>query len=47
VIRPAELRDRIAAYRAAAEEVVLRAITASGSADEHLRFIDAVAEAIA
>jgi alkanesulfonate monooxygenase SsuD/methylene tetrahydromethanopterin reductase-like flavin-dependent oxidoreductase (luciferase family) len=47
VIRPAVLRDRIAAYRAAADEVVLRAITASGSLDEHLRFIDAVAEAVA
>ncbi|MDR7111519.1 alkanesulfonate monooxygenase SsuD/methylene tetrahydromethanopterin reductase-like flavin-dependent oxidoreductase (luciferase family) [Microbacterium trichothecenolyticum] len=47
VIRPAALRDRIAAYRAAADEVVLRAITASGSLDEHLRFIDAVAEAVA
>ena len=47
VIRPAALRDRIAAYRAAADEVVLRAITASGSLDEHLRFIDAVAEALA
>ncbi|MBW9110924.1 LLM class flavin-dependent oxidoreductase [Microbacterium ureisolvens] len=47
VIRPAALRDRIAAYRAAADEVVLRAITASGSVDEHLRFIDAVAEAVA
>ena len=46
VIRPAALRDRIAAYRAAADEVVLRAITASGSLDEHLRFIDAVAEAL-
>ena len=34
VIRPAALRDRIAAYRAAADEVVLRAITASGSLDE-------------
>ena len=47
LIRPAALRDRIAAYRAAADEVVLRAITASGSLDEHLRFIDAVAEAVA
>ena len=47
LIRPAALRDRIAAYRAAADEVVLRAITASGSLDEHLRFIDAVAEALA
>lgn len=46
LIRPAALRDRIAAYRAAADEVVLRAITASGSLDEHLRFIDAVAEAL-
>ncbi|WP_194395866.1 LLM class flavin-dependent oxidoreductase [Microbacterium atlanticum] len=47
VIRPGELRDRIAAYREAVDEVVLRAITPSGSADEHLRFIDAVAEAVA
>ena len=47
VIRPAELRDRIAAYRAGVDEVVLRAITPTGSADEHLRFIDAIAEAVA
>jgi len=47
VIRPAELRDRIAAYRAGVDEVVLRAITATGSADDHLRFIDAIAEAVA
>ncbi|MEV4688958.1 LLM class flavin-dependent oxidoreductase [Microbacterium sp. LWH3-1.2] len=47
VIRPAALRDRIAAYRAVADEVVLRALTASGGVDEHLRFIDAVAEAVA
>ncbi|MDR7190915.1 alkanesulfonate monooxygenase SsuD/methylene tetrahydromethanopterin reductase-like flavin-dependent oxidoreductase (luciferase family) [Microbacterium sp. BE35] len=47
VIRPVALRDRIAAYRAAADEVVLRAITASGSLDEHLRFIDAVRGAVA
>jgi alkanesulfonate monooxygenase SsuD/methylene tetrahydromethanopterin reductase-like flavin-dependent oxidoreductase (luciferase family) len=47
VIRPAELRDRIAAYRAGVDEVVLRAITPTGSADDHLRFIDAIAEAIA
>jgi hypothetical protein len=47
VIRPAELRDRIAAYREAADEVVLRAITPSGSADDHLRFIDVVAAALA
>ncbi|WP_106814442.1 LLM class flavin-dependent oxidoreductase [Microbacterium timonense] len=42
VISPAALRDRVAAYRRATDEVVLRVITASGSADEHLRFIDAV-----
>lgn len=47
VIRPGELRDRIAAYRAAADEVVLRAITPSGSLDDHFRFIEAVAEALA
>jgi alkanesulfonate monooxygenase SsuD/methylene tetrahydromethanopterin reductase-like flavin-dependent oxidoreductase (luciferase family) len=47
VIRPAELCDRIAAYRAGVDEVVLRAITPTGSADDHLRFIDAIAEAIA
>ena len=47
VIRPAELRDRIAAYRAGVDEVVLRAITPTGSADDHLRFIDAIAEAVA
>lgn len=47
VIRPADLRDRIGAYRAGVDEVVLRAITPTGSVDEHLRFIDAVAEAIA
>ena len=45
VIRPDVHRDRIAAYREAADEVVLRAITPSGSLEEHLRFIDAVAEA--
>ena len=47
VIRPADLGDRIAAYRAGVDEVVLRAITPTGSADDHLRFIDAVARAIA
>ncbi|MDF2556024.1 MAG: putative coenzyme F420-dependent oxidoreductase [Microbacterium sp.] len=47
VIRPAELRDRIAAYRAGVDEVVLRAITPTGSADDHLRFIEAIAEAVA
>lgn len=47
VIRPGELNDRIAAYRAVVDEVVLRAITPSGGVDEHLRFIDAVAEAVA
>lgn len=47
VIRPAELRERIAAYRGTVDEVVLRAITVSGSVDEHLRVIDAVSEAIA
>ena len=47
VIRPAELRDRIAAYRAGVDEVVLRAITPTGSAEDHLRFIDAIAEAVA
>jgi len=47
VIRPAELRDRIEAYRSAVDEVVLRAITRSGSVDDHLRFIASVAEAIA
>jgi alkanesulfonate monooxygenase SsuD/methylene tetrahydromethanopterin reductase-like flavin-dependent oxidoreductase (luciferase family) len=47
VIRPGELRDRVAAYRAAADEVVLRAITPSGSADDHLRFIEAIADATA
>ncbi|KAF2414509.1 N5,N10-methylene tetrahydromethanopterin reductase [Microbacterium sp. B35-04] len=47
VIRPAVLRDRIAAYRAGVDEVVLRAITPTGSADDHLRFIDAIVEAVA
>ncbi|MFB7893760.1 LLM class flavin-dependent oxidoreductase [Microbacterium sp. NPDC056044] len=47
LIRPGELQDRIAAYRVAVDEVVLRVITASGGADDHLRFIDAVAEAAA
>jgi len=47
VIRPEELRDRIAAYRAAVDEVVLRVITASGTADDHLRFIDAITDAVA
>ena len=47
VIRPEELRDRIAAYRAAVDEVVLRVITASGTVDDHLRFIDAIADAVA
>jgi len=47
VIRPAELRERIAAYRAAADEVVLRVIAASGSLEDHLRFIDVVAETVA
>ncbi|WP_426320494.1 LLM class flavin-dependent oxidoreductase [Microbacterium sp. E-13] len=47
VIRPDGLGERIAAYRGAADEVVLRAITPSGSLDEHLRFIDSVAEALA
>ncbi|MFE5407866.1 LLM class flavin-dependent oxidoreductase [Microbacterium sp. NPDC056569] len=48
VIRPGgELPDRIAAYRDSVDEVVLRAITASGTVDEHLRFIDTVAEAVA
>ncbi|MDW4571334.1 LLM class flavin-dependent oxidoreductase [Microbacterium sp. M3] len=47
VIRPAELRERIAAYRGAADEVALRMITPHGGVDEHLRFIDAVAEAVA
>ncbi len=46
VIRPDGLGERIAAYRGAADEVVLRAITASGSLDEHLRFIDSIAEAL-
>ncbi|MBW9093399.1 LLM class flavin-dependent oxidoreductase [Microbacterium jejuense] len=47
VIAPEELRDRIAAYRTGVDEVVLRAITPSGDADDHLRFIDAVREAVA
>ena len=47
VIRPADLRERIAAYRVAADEVVLRAITPTGTADEHLRFIDEIGEALA
>lgn len=47
VIRPAKLRDRIGAYRASVDEVVLRAMTTRGSADDHLRFIDLVAEAVA
>jgi alkanesulfonate monooxygenase SsuD/methylene tetrahydromethanopterin reductase-like flavin-dependent oxidoreductase (luciferase family) len=47
VIRPTDLGDRIGAYRAGVDEVVLRAITPTGSADDHLRFIDAVAEAVA
>ncbi|MFF2488149.1 LLM class flavin-dependent oxidoreductase [Microbacterium sp. NPDC058062] len=47
VIRPEELRDRIAAYRASVDEVVLRVITASGTVDDHLRFIDAIADAVA
>jgi alkanesulfonate monooxygenase SsuD/methylene tetrahydromethanopterin reductase-like flavin-dependent oxidoreductase (luciferase family) len=47
VIRPTALRDLIAAYRAGVDEVVLRAITPTGSADDHLRFIDAIAEAVA
>ncbi|WP_109210802.1 MULTISPECIES: LLM class flavin-dependent oxidoreductase [Microbacterium] len=47
VIRPGEVRDRIAAYRAAADEVVLRAITPSGSVDDHLRLIEAIAESLA
>ncbi|HEY9309865.1 MAG TPA: LLM class flavin-dependent oxidoreductase [Microbacterium sp.] len=47
VIRPADLGDRIVAYRAGVDEVVLRAITPTGGVDDHLRFIDAVAEAIA
>lgn len=47
VIRPADVRERIAAYRVAADEVVLRAITPTGTADEHLRFIDEIGEALA
>ncbi len=47
VLRPAELGDRIAAYRAAVDQVVLRLITPSGSTDDHLRAIDTVAAAVA
>jgi alkanesulfonate monooxygenase SsuD/methylene tetrahydromethanopterin reductase-like flavin-dependent oxidoreductase (luciferase family) len=47
VIRPTDLGDRIGAYRVGVDEVVLRAITPTGSVDDHLRFIDAVAEAVA
>lgn len=47
LIRPGELSERIPAYRRAVDEVVLRAITASGGLDDHLRFVDAVAEALA
>ncbi|WP_214466513.1 LLM class flavin-dependent oxidoreductase [Microbacterium flavescens] len=38
-------RERLSAYRAAADEVVLRAITAGEQAEDYLRFIEAVAAA--
>lgn len=37
--------ERIARYRAGADEVVLRAITAHDDVDDHLRFVDRAAEA--
>jgi len=46
VIRPAALVPRVRDYRAAADEVVLRAIT-GGGVDAHLRFVDAVGAAAA
>lgn len=47
VIRPGAVDEGVAAYRAAADEVVLRAITADETLDGYLRFIDAVAAAAA
>jgi alkanesulfonate monooxygenase SsuD/methylene tetrahydromethanopterin reductase-like flavin-dependent oxidoreductase (luciferase family) len=47
VIRPDAVDEGIAAYRAAVDEVVLRAITADETLDHYLRFIDAVAAAAA
>lgn len=46
VIRP-DQGARIAAYRASADEVVLRAITAGETADDYLRFVDAAGAAAA
>lgn len=43
VIRPESLADGIAAYRATADEIVLRAIVAEDSAAAYARFVDAVA----
>lgn len=43
-VRPGDAR-RLARYRSAVDEVVLRAITASDDVDDYLRFVDAVAAA--
>lgn len=47
VIRPGEVRDGLRAYRESADEVVLRAITPSGTVDDYLRVIDDIGGAIA
>ncbi|MET0735886.1 MAG: LLM class flavin-dependent oxidoreductase [Microbacterium sp.] len=45
VIRPLETADRLAAYRDAADEIVLRAITPDDSESDLLQFIDSVSAA--
>lgn len=47
VIRPGAVGDGLRAYRESVDEVVLRAVTASGAVDEYLGLIDGVSAAIA
>ncbi|MDY0910968.1 LLM class flavin-dependent oxidoreductase [Microbacterium sp. CFBP9034] len=45
IIRPGDAAARIAAYRSAVDEVVLRAITPGATAGDYMRFIEAAAAA--